>query len=189
MDQSTIPTEGTPTPFDLSPWIRRQLLLNEAKRWIGIQEVGGNNRGQLVDIFLKTTGLPAGNPWCMAFVQFCIDHVDDMATLLNPKTAITGIFKSDHCMTVWQETPFALKGSIPLPGSVVIWEKRGSSSGHTGIVTSSDPNTATFKTIEGNTSPAAGTVEREGDGVYAKSHTLRGGATMDLVGFIYPWGK
>lgn len=175
--------------MDLTPAQRRQLLISEARRWVGIQEVGGNNRGQLVDIFLKTSGMPSGNPWCMAFVEYCVTQVDRMAYLLNSTTTAAKMAKSARCMTVWEQSPLEVRDALPAPGSIVIWEKHGSTDGHTGVVIEADPSAGVFKTIEGNTSPIGATIEREGDGVYQKSHTMHPTGTMDLIGFIYPWGK
>ena len=48
--------------------IKERLLIHEAKRWVGVTEVGGNNRGQVVEIFQKAVGGVAnGQPWCMDF--------------------------------------------------------------------------------------------------------------------------
>ncbi|HXC24628.1 MAG TPA: hypothetical protein VNU46_01850, partial [Gemmatimonadaceae bacterium] len=34
-----------------------------------VTEQGGNNHGQMVELFLHGVGLPAGAPWCAAFVH------------------------------------------------------------------------------------------------------------------------
>ena len=44
------------------------LLVAAANAFIGVGEQGGDNRGQMVEHFLKGVALPPGQPWCAAFV-------------------------------------------------------------------------------------------------------------------------
>lgn len=37
-----------------------------------VKEEGGNNRGKRVEMYLKGVGLGPGNPWCAAFVSYCL---------------------------------------------------------------------------------------------------------------------
>ena len=45
------------------------LLVATANAFVGLGEEGGDNRGQMVELFLKEVKLPAGQPWCAAFVH------------------------------------------------------------------------------------------------------------------------
>ena len=57
----------------VSAEIRKRLLVLEASRWIGVSEVGGQNKGQLVEMFQKSADDKASKePWCLAFVLFCV---------------------------------------------------------------------------------------------------------------------
>lgn len=156
---------------------KAQALITEAKKWIGTREEGGDNHGPSVEAFQKAIDqVAAGEPWCMAFVQFCLKA-----------SGGTDLFPSEHCLTVWNRSPVELRRELPEPGCIVIWKMRGTSSGHTGIV--ERVNGGLMKTIEGNTGPGQG-VERDGDGVYSKSRSSsqtspRG--RMELVGFLWPW--
>ena len=59
------PTLSTPP----APMIEIERLIAAAKVFIGVPEQGGNNRGQMVDLFLRGVGLPPGEPWCAAFIH------------------------------------------------------------------------------------------------------------------------
>ena len=44
-------------------------LIAAATSFEGLHEEGGNNRGLMIDRFLRDVGLSAGHPWCAAFVH------------------------------------------------------------------------------------------------------------------------
>jgi hypothetical protein len=63
-------TPGSPlSSAPLPAAVRTACLIAAAKVFIGVPEQGGDNRGQMVEIFLHGVGLPAGEPWCAAFVH------------------------------------------------------------------------------------------------------------------------
>lgn len=72
--------------------------------------------------------------------------------------------------------------SSPVPGDLVIWQYEGASKGHIGIVTALMAHS--YRTIEGNTGPSQGYIEREGDGVYEKVRHLGGVGKMKELGFL-----
>lgn len=173
------------------PELKQRLLVHEAKRWLGFVEVGGDNKGPAVEMFQKHVDDRAvGEPWCMAFVQFCIGQVDELVdeflycTLKNK----TQLYKTEHVMTCWNKSPKEARITVPEYGSLMIWNKKGSSSGHVGIVIQESfiPGDDETKTIEGNTGPGKG-VQREGDGVYQKFRGLGGWGTMEVKGWLKPW--
>jgi len=43
-------------------------LVAAAHAFVGVREQGGNNRGQMVEMFLREVKLQPGQPWCAAFV-------------------------------------------------------------------------------------------------------------------------
>ncbi len=45
------------------------LLVAAANAFVGVSEQGGDNRGQMVEHFLRSVHLPPGQPWCAAFVH------------------------------------------------------------------------------------------------------------------------
>lgn len=178
--------------IEISTEIKHKLFIKEAQNWAGIHEIGGNNRGQLVEIFLRRSGLPPGNPWCMAFVQFCREMVDGFLDTVGASDQISKMPRGAHCMTIWNTCLPDLKSSEPSVGSVVIWDHPGTANGHTGIVVFVSDDKSIFQTIEGNTSPGGAGDQRDGDGVYLKSHRTQPVSTptaLQIVGFINPWGK
>lgn len=44
------------------------LLVAAANAFVGLREEGGDNRGHMVELFLKEVNQPPGQPWCAAFV-------------------------------------------------------------------------------------------------------------------------
>lgn len=156
-------------------------LVNEARIHIGISEVGGDNKGAWVETFQKAfDGVAQGEPWCVAFVCYCIKRVETAFSVP------CGLKLSEHAMTLWNTNP-AQRRTEPKPGLIAVWKKKGTTSGHVGIVsrvTKDEP--VKFGTIEGNTGPGAG-VEREGDGVYEKLRSMSPMGDMALLGFLEPW--
>src|ERR1043166_4878598 len=108
-------------PIELPARHRCALLIAEAMRWVGVQEIGGNNRGQVVELFQKTCYIAPGDPWCMAFVQSCITRVDLAAYILNPSTRMTTMARGASCVQVWNRTGSSHQFSKPAPGYVVVW--------------------------------------------------------------------
>jgi len=45
------------------------LLVAAANAFVGVSEEGGDNRGQMVEHFLRGVHLSPGHPWCAAFVH------------------------------------------------------------------------------------------------------------------------
>jgi uncharacterized protein (TIGR02594 family) len=151
-------------------------LIEVAQKYVGVKEKGGDNKGPEVEQFQKAVdGKAAGEPWCMAFVQFCINVVE-AATKQKSK-----IFESEHCLTVWNKTPVEQRLKEPVPGCLVIWQFGDTSNGHVGIVTAVFKNS--IHTIEGNTGDGKGVV-REGDGVYARNRSRVGSDKMKVLGYL-----
>lgn len=169
--------------------LKEQMLIQEAKRWVGITEQGGNNRGQLVELFQRAAGgLAKGESWCMSFAQYCIQEVDASvvhALVLGCSDKKSQLFKSEHCLTVWNKSQ-ALKIGAPKPGSLCIWQHGQTASGHVGIVVDVNAD-GSIMTVEGNTSSAEGGNQREGDGVWLKCRNLNAVGSLRLKGFLGVW--
>ena len=171
--------------------IKHKLLLMEAHRWLGVTERGGNNSGQIVEMFQKTIGTAEKEPWCMGLVQTCLmwaENYFDAAFMDLQDADPLLIFKSEHCLTVWNKTPQNCRAKIPVPGSIVIWRHGETEQGHTGIVVEVDEKNRKMVTIEGNTGSEDDVVVREGDGVYKRRRSLIANGDMKVVGFINAWG-
>ena len=160
----------------------------EAKRWLNFIEKGGNNKGEIVEMFQRAVDNKAeGEPWCASFTQYCIKQVDILAKeLMATNGRESEIFKSEHCWTMWVNSPPECKRNIPQFGFIAIWRHTMGTNGHCGIVVGVDSESQEFTTIEGNTSPNNRGSQREGDGVFMKK---RGSIIGDLqlIGFLNPW--
>ncbi|HFD32901.1 MAG TPA: hypothetical protein ENJ28_09390, partial [Gammaproteobacteria bacterium] len=104
----------TPNMHD-TPWI------NEAESQLGVTEDTNKNDGTEVELYLKSTGLKAGNPWCGAFVNWCLEEADidgvEPTTNEHPARALS-----------WRTFGGALEE--PAYGSIATKTRRGG--GHVG---------------------------------------------------------
>lgn len=168
---------------------KKRMLVFEAMRWIGFTEKGGDNKGQIIEMFQKAVdGKAQGEPWCLAMVQFCVMMVDRQYDYVHQICAEpTRLFKTEHCQTLWNQTAQQQRRPGPEPGLVCVWKHGNSSLGHAGIITEILPS-GQFKTVEGNTGPGKGNeIVREGDGVYERVRDRAGSGSMNILGFISPW--
>jgi len=126
---------------------------------VGVREATGNNDGQEVEAYLKSTGLDKGYAWCASFVTWC--HIE--ADIEAVKSAWSPAWFTDTSRVVyrqsWQDNQFTSQ-----PGQVFglnfSSKKRVA---HVGFIDYEDRDN--YYTIEGNTNTAG---SREGDGVYKK---------------------
>lgn len=167
----------------------------EAKRWIGTIEKGGDNRGEMVEMFQRAVdGKASREPWCMCFVQYCIQMVD--ASLDNKYNQTLrhkrALFPSEHCMTTFHKSNSLLRINKPIEGCLILWryykaDGTKTESGHVEIVTNLIDDQY-VETVGGNTSDSSG-VEREGDGVFQKKRDFTDKVgKMRVEGFLLPWG-
>jgi hypothetical protein len=131
-----------------------------------VREVPMNsNRGPVVEEYLARVHVPAGNPWCCAFVYYCFDEAAKALKRTNP------MVRTGRCLDHWNRAPaagasrtLAAKAakdpSLVRAGMVFIMD-HGSGRGHTGLV--EKVAGGLISTIEGNTDASK---TREGGGVY-----------------------
>lgn len=115
---------------------------------------------------------------CMAFVQFCIEEVE------NSLKVKSQIFRSEHCQTTFNKSK-ALRVNDPKPGDIIIWKHGNTTNGHTGFVEFVEHDKAgkvfAIHTIEGNTGDFS---FRDGDGVFKRTrHPLKDG-NMFVMGYL-----
>lgn len=165
----------------------RAVFVYAAEACVGIREQGGNNKGPMVELIQETLGNAAQEAWCMAFMQTCIAYAEVKTGVKSP------IYESEHCMTVWNKTPVKQRVKIyPARGAIVIWRHGTSSAGHTGaFLEGVGEGSKQMKCVEGNTESgltASGSVERDGGGVYLTQRSMVKNGTMNVVGFLKPFG-
>lgn len=155
-------------------------IVEVAKGFLHVREVG-KNRGQYVDYFNRTVGVPLGSAWCMAFAYTAWKIAYNEQGLQSPLHR-TG--------SVARQLKFALQvgsglrvirvrnvGAVAqLRAGDLLLAKSGTSSekdigriwlGHVGIYTGLQSNER-LQTIEGNTSGNSRGSQREGNGVFLK---------------------
>jgi len=142
----------------------------------GVREQGGNNCGPEVEMFQKSIGLDPGDPWCAAFVSFCIQQAAKQLGV-TPKFKYGGsVYKlwtrnaGLQVVTADSNTVFCINHGLSAKGVKI---------GHTGFCITpraSNPNAYPdelvldeLETMEGNTNAAG---SRDGDGCYHKSRKI-----------------
>lgn len=114
----------------------------------GWPEAGGDNHGQVVEIFQKFVGISPGDPWCAAFASYVGWHA--MQDVLTGKSTwplkITG-----GCGELFADAE--AKGAIlevPKPGMLfLIWHDTLGRMGHTGWIVAPEADNH-WRTLEGN---------------------------------------
>lgn len=164
----------------------RALLVYASLVFVGVREVGGNNKGPIVELIQLTVGGKAEREaWCMGFVQTCIAWVEVTLGIKSP------IIASEHCLTTFNAAPAKLRVNFaPLPGAVCIWQHGETSNGHTGIVEAYHIEKKVMYLIEGNTTQGVdknGVINRDGGGVYRTMRKIDGQGDMKVLGFLKPF--
>jgi len=142
-----------------------------ADKLVGVEEQPkGSNSGPQVNAFLKSVGLPPGEPWCMAFVYYCVSNACHQLNLPCPLIETGGV------MDQWERTQarkMPNRDSAVKPGDVFIM-RFAHGTGHTGFVEL--VKGGLIQTIEGNTNEDG---SREGYEVARRSRPI-----SSIFGFI-----
>jgi hypothetical protein len=110
----------------------------------GAREIGGNNRGPFVAKYLGPSGLKPPQPWCAAFVSWCLLRATRKLELPDQP-----YFISAREMFNWARASGFLADQ-PKPGDLVFFSRGGlfSWKGHCGIVAA--VSASKMAVIEGN---------------------------------------
>lgn len=147
--------------------------LELAESYVGVKEIT-NNSSPEINVWLKFVGLTPGNPYCAAFVSYCIKDAKE------PQVR-SGLARH-----------FVTKKSIPAskvllgiekidPGTILVWRRGNTIFGHTGFVKEWGTDKGT--TIEANTSSGNQGSQSNGDGVYIRQRTIVPGAAFRITDF------
>lgn len=153
------------------------LIAAVAARYLGVFETS-KNRGPHIAEFWEKTNYKEGDgdrqPWCCAFVSFCVQVADAESAEL--KFTVPPTTASCAELVRWAHETKAKNGLIifgprdkefkPAVGDLVCYRPNLS---HVGIVTEDYDGSGFIETIEGNTNQEG---SREGDGVYRKQRHL-----------------
>lgn len=133
------------------------LLVASANAFLGLGEDGGDNRGQMVELFLREVQQAPGQPWCAAFVYHVgywshYDHRSKRSSWPLPATA------SCAYLGEWAAMRGVLRKDVALGDVFLKYDERLGRFAHTGIVVAvhepdpqEDRDVQLCTTIEGNT--------------------------------------
>lgn len=121
-----------------------------------VREVGGNNRGPWVKKFLALCGLPEGNPWCAAFVNWCFVQAGAVDLPQQPARVYS-----------WWAWALATGRATtkPVRGDVGLWINPDGTGHQFFFLMQIGP---VIRTIEGNTTPGTLGNQREGNGCFRR---------------------
>lgn len=137
-----------------------------AKSYKYVREKTGNNDGKEVEMFLRYTGLNKGNPWCAAFVSYCLGKANVKSPLIISASARRFITDQSIPASKVLSGQYKLKG-----GELVIWQRGNGWQGHIGITIHQIANNKVY-TIEGNTSSGEKGSQFDGGGVYERTRMI-----------------
>lgn len=156
----------------------RKIIADVAREYVGLRETS-NNRGPHLETFWKATNYPGGDdnrePWCSAFVTYCVVEGDRRSPLL--KLRKPPFFPAVSQWLPWSKDPqtgcvvftaadVRARLFTPAAGDIVVFLPKLS---HVGIVSADYNGSGVVNTVEGNTNEAGA---REGDGVWGKARAL-----------------
>ena len=155
----------------------RLVFVSEAQDFLGIQEVGGDNRGPAVAFFQKLGEIGTGSPWCAAFVNACAEIACAKKNVVSPLEAVPleGFVQSyyDHAKKEgW------LRNRPGIGDLFMVYHRTKKRYAHIGLVAAVTPEG--FLTIEGNSNDEG---SREGYEVCQNLRQYIGG-----IVFANPWG-
>ncbi len=139
----------------------RPAHLDTALSYVGTRELG-TNRGPAVERFLRGVGLRPGNPYCAAFVSYCLEAAGAVEPVVRSGLAYRFISRQRSI-----EARLVVRGVVEVvPGTVVVWRKGNTTQGHTGFVVAWSG--ASGETVEANTGPGPYGNQRDGEGVWRR---------------------
>jgi len=163
------PTLGLSQPVSSS--VKVECLLDIARMNIGVHEQPkGSNWGEEIKCYLSYCNLKTPNPWCAAFVCYCLSNVG--CDISHPKFGLVAMWSKNE----WKANVVvdSRKSGVNISASDVragdiftIYYSNLKRDGHIGIVERIEGNK--IVTIEGNTNDGG---SREGVGVYRRTRSL-----------------
>lgn len=159
-----------------------------AHKQVGLKELTGNNDGEHIREYMKAVGLNYDKhyPYCAAGIVWC------MLTAADELDKDICIKKSALCyrLFTWAKASGKITYNKPHVGDIVIWNRAGTTKGHTEIIIEVLKN-GWVTTIGFNTSNGKRGSQREGNGIFIRKrnlfHMLGNMYIKCIIGF--PHGK
>lgn len=168
-------------------------IITIAKSYLGQEEIVPNKgfKDKNFELEMKSVGWYINAPWCSFLAIRIWEKAYSSYSAIEGKIKklVSGnsqqMARNFHADPLWPTST-----SIPKLGSLVIWgDGNSTTSGHTGIVISIDPDGKHFTSIEGNTSDPNQPSIREGFIVAQHTHIIgapHSSSGLNLLRFIYP---
>jgi hypothetical protein len=135
--------------IDLNSLEKIKCLLNEGRALLGVREVGGNNRGPMVDKIIISSGGKVGQPWC-GYTQ---KYIHTKCKCQSAGGMASSWFPKNRLVKIGQ-----------IAGDVFsIYDPYTKRIGHIGMIEQVLSSGNYYITIEGNT---GGSGSRDGSGVH-----------------------
>jgi len=142
----------------------------------GEEEVSYNS-SPFIDHVLQKMKVPPKSSYCAAFVAYCLDSAQVKQPSIRSGMAQAYITKKSISASK------VLRGEVTIPaGSIVIWKRGTTPSGHTGFTTLSWKGVEGY-TIEANTSSGLRGSQYNGDGIYQRRRSIQPGAAFRITHF------
>lgn len=153
------------------------------------RELTGNNDGLRVELAQMTVDGKAQKE------AYCMGEVQSKVAMVEEETGVKSeILATEHCMTLFRH---AVKNGYAItnpanfqPGDIIIWNKDGGDSGHTGVFIKWIVFGKVMLVAEGNTTAGqgpGGAIVREGGGGYIVQRNVGKIGNMNLMGAARPF--
>ncbi|MEN6537369.1 MAG: CHAP domain-containing protein [Bryobacteraceae bacterium] len=153
------------------PLSERALHVARSQLRLNVREIT-RNWGGMVTVYLRLAGWRIPQPWCAAFVYWCLVTAGADRKKLWDRPAST------YSLYQWAKAEKRIH-DFPKRGRLFVWN--GRLGGHTGFVREHVDRHETFSTIEGNTNSAG---SREGDRVAERVRSASSIRNHPRFGFI-----
>lgn len=145
-----------------------QRALDIARGFVGVREKG-SNAGREVEIFQRSAGIGKGEPWCAAFVYYCIYEAAKAMGYPDPFKDIK-LKGYTVAYLEWARDNGMFVTGQHTPGSLfLLYYPKLGRVGHIGFIAGA-PDDGYVPTIEGNTNAGG---SRSGDGVYERRRSAK----------------
>ena len=159
------------------PSLSQQLRhVDIALAYEGHEEVSYNS-SPFIDHVLRKMKIPQKSSYCAAFVAFCLDSAQVKQPTTRSGMAQAYITKKSIPASK------VLRREVTIPaGSIVIWKRGTTPSGHAGFTTLSWSGVEGY-TIEANTSSGLKGSQYNGDGIYQRKRSIQPAAAFRITHF------
>ncbi len=149
--------------------IIRHRIDSLTKIYLGTLELGGNNRGKVIELFQKKLKYKPGTPYCGIFIQVIYDQSGYKIGFNGAPAKNWLLYKKELIM----HNGFKVSDRFPILGDVIVIKFNNQY--HVGIVIDYDVLSNTVITREGNTSNP---LNKKQQGIFQKTRKLTYGTDV-----------